>query len=210
MTEWEVVRHQVAIAGRVSDAQTGKSIGRARVAITAAPAAFTDWLAIYSKQYGARWATMLQRPDRTLTASDGHFHWLDLPDGQYTLVASLPDLGTRYGTAQVITDVSRDAQDNINMAVADIALPPTTVEGRITVQGTEPPENVVMAEVRIKGSGEQAFSDAQGHYRLRSVETGERTLLISARGYQPAAQTIQLNQPGEQKTLDFTLIPSTT
>lgn len=207
MAEWEVVRHQVAIAGQVSDAQTGESIGRARVAITAAPAAFTDWLAIHARQYGERWTTMVQRPDRTLTAIDGHFHFLDLPDGQYTLVASLPDLGTRYGTAQVIIDVSRDAQGDLVLATADMVLPPTTIEGRLTEQGVTPPVNVVMAEVRIKGSGEQVFSDDQGHYRLRGVETGERTVLVSAPGYQPAAQGVQLNQAGEEQTLDFTLLP---
>lgn len=207
MAVWEVVRHQVAIAGRITEGQAGRPVGRARVAITAAPAAFTDWLTIHARKYGERWATLIQRPDRTLTASDGHFHWLDLPDGQYTLLASLPELGTRYGTAQVTINVSRDAQSNIDMAAVDIALPATTVAGRITVQGTEPPENVVMAEVRVKGSGEQAFSDDQGHYCLPGVETGERTVLVSASGYQPAAKSVGLNQAGEEQTLNFALLP---
>lgn len=207
MAEWEVIRRQVAIAGQVNDARTGESIGRVRVAISAAPGAFTGWLAVHASQYGERWATMAQRPDRTVTAADGHYHFLDLPDGQYTLVVSLPEWGTRYGKAQAEVDVSRNAQGHIHMAAAHIDLPPTTVKGRITFQDAEPPEKVIMATIRIMGSGEQAFSNGQGHYRLTGIETGERNVLVAAPGYQPASQGVQINEAGEERTLNFALRP---
>ena len=92
----ETVRHQVAIAGRVTDGQTAHWLGaalsdhgRARRVHDLAEHACTPVRAGVGE------------PDRAyqaLTAIDGHFHFLDLPDGQYTLTASLPGYGSRYGT----------------------------------------------------------------------------------------------------------------
>ena len=206
MSDWEIVRHAVAIAGRVTDAQTGRAIGRARVSITDGPLAFNEWLANYAKQYGDRWETMMERPDQIRTAADGHFHFMDLPDGQYTLRASLPGSGTRYGTTQKAVTVSRDAQGSITIAVADVALPPTTLKGRIAKQNNDP---VVMAEVRVKGSGERVFSDGEAQYLLAGLETGERTVTVSAQGYQRASQTSDISQPGTVQTLNFALAPAT-
>lgn len=206
MAAWEEVRHQVAIAGRVTDAQTGRTIGSAQVRITAAPAEFTHWLATRAKQFGARWATMAERPDQARTAADGHFHFLDLPDGQYTLVGSLPGSGSRYDSVQVQVTVSWDA-GTITMAAGDLVLPPTTLNGQITDQATNDP--VAMAEVRVKGSVERAFSNGQGRYLLAGLEVGERTVLFSAQGYQPASQTALLSQAGTVRTLDFALVPLT-
>jgi len=186
MMECEIVRHQVAIAGRVTDAQTGKSISGAQVDITAGPSR-----------------------DRSRTAEDGHFHFLDLPDGKYVLNASLPGLGERYGTAEVQAEVSRDAQENIKIAAADMALQPTTVKGRVTRGGATQAIPVVVAEVRIKGSGERTFSDGQGNYLLTSLQPGKRTVQVYAQGCQPASKTAELNDAGSVQTLDFTLTPST-
>jgi hypothetical protein len=208
MAQWEEIRHQVAISGRVTDAQTSRAIGRAQVSITDGSLAFNEWLANYARQYGDRWETMMERPDQIRTDIDGHFHFMDLPDGQYTLRASLPGSGTRYGIAQNVVTVSRDAEGNITMAVADISLLPTTLKGRIAKQNNEP---VVMAEVRVRGSGERTFSDGQGHYLLTGLEAskkGERTLVVSAQGCQKVTKNVLLDQAGVEKTLDFVLVPS--
>jgi hypothetical protein len=198
----ETIRHQVAIAGQVTDAQTGKVMNGVRVEITAAPAAFTDFLNFRKIQFGQSWETMAERPDRTNTMADGAFRLLDLPDGQYKLTASLPGAGSRYGAADAVVTVTRDAQGKITRAAAQIALPPTTIKGRITGQGAGA---LQMAEVRVKGSGERAFSDAQGQYLLVGVEAGARTVLVSAQGFQPAAQSVALNQAGASQTLDVAL-----
>lgn len=206
MSGWEIVRHAVAITGRVIDGQTARPIGGAQVAITNGPAVFMTWLAARAKQYGAQWPSMKERPDLTRAAADGHFHFMDLPDGQYTLTVSLPGVVTRYGTAQKLVTVSRDAQGHIIIATAEIALPPTTLKGQIAGQGNNP---VAMAEVRVKGSGERGFSNDQGQYVLVALEAGERTVRVSARGYDAAEQTVLLGSAGTVKTLDFTLVPFT-
>ena len=202
MVKIEATRHQVALAGQVTDEQTGRAIRGVRVEITSAPSTFQEWLNERKKQYGDRWDSMNEREDRTRTVPDGHFRFIDLPDGQYTLTVSLPGVGSRYSTAQLVVIVTRDDKGNINMAQADIALPPTTIKGKISEQSAE---SVPMAEVRVKGSGERVFSNSKGEYLMAGLEKGKRTVLVSAQGFKVASQTAQLNT-GAVHTLNFTLL----
>jgi hypothetical protein len=63
-----------------------------------------------------------------------------------------------------------------------------------------------MAEVRVKGSGERAFSDAEGHYVLAGLEPGKRTVLAFAQGYRPASKQAAINEAGALETLNFELV----
>lgn len=206
MTTTVTVRHQVAIAGRVTDGQTGRGLAGALVRITAAPAGFMAWLDNYALQYGAAWAARIERPDQTATAADGHFHFMDLPDGQYTLAVSLPNAGSRYGAVHAQATVGPSQQGKIIMAVADLALPPTTLRGRVSGPNAA---NVVMAQVRVNGSGERTYSNGQGQYLLAGLEVGHRTISVTAQGFQPATQTVTLSPAGSERTLNFSLVPST-
>src|SRR5262245_21527470 len=128
---FETFGRKARIAGRVSDAQTGKPLAGAQVAITNGPQA--------------------------VTAADGFFRFLDLPAGSYTLTASLPGKGSRWGTA------SKPVALGGALAKVDLALPATTVKGKVK----DPSGQAVrMAEVRVQGSNESAWSDAQGNYVL--------------------------------------------
>lgn len=206
MTDWEIVRHTAAISGQVRNGATGKTIGGAAVVISDAPAEFTDWLKIKAEQFGKHWNSMSKRPDRTQTGADGHFHFIDLPDGAYTLVASLPAHGSRYGQGKEEVQVTRNGGGNIVMATVTIQLPPTSLKGTVTTQGEEGAEAVVMAEVRISGSGEKTFSDSNGNYMLTGLEKGLRTVLISARGYQSARRIVDIEEAGVTKILNVVLV----
>jgi Carboxypeptidase regulatory-like domain len=92
--------HQVAIAGQVSDKETGLTIGNAIVEITAMPEKFQTKRSLQALQYGSEWETLSKRCDRTTTANDGFFYFIDLPPGEYTLTAFLPGAATRYKLAQ--------------------------------------------------------------------------------------------------------------
>lgn len=61
----EAIHRQVSIAGNVSAVGSGQPLGGALV-------------------------TLAGRPERTRTAPDGHFHFMDLPVGEYTLQVSAP------------------------------------------------------------------------------------------------------------------------
>ena len=198
---WEEARHQVAISGRVTDSQTQRPLRGAQVRITTAPAAFTNWLAIYQQAHGGRWATLGERPDQTRTAADGHFHFVDLPNGSYTVTASRPNAGTRYGEARVTVTVARDAAGNLAPIEAGVALAPTTVKGTITGPGDAP---VPLADVRVKGSSERTVSDSQGGYLLTRVEAGTCTVLVTASGFRPASRSVPL-VPGSLRTVNVAL-----
>ncbi len=189
-------RRQVAVAGRVIDAETEKAVARALVEIAEAPPEFRAWLALKAIRYGERWANMAVRPDRIRTAADGHFHFLDLPAGGYTLIASLPAAGSRYGTAEESAEVEHDPDGKISRQTVELRLPPTGLKGTITFS----PQNgdavpVVMAEVRIPGSGERTWSKGGGSYLLSALEVRSQcNVRVSTRDYGSLARNVDLSR----------------
>ncbi|MFZ0771176.1 MAG: carboxypeptidase regulatory-like domain-containing protein [Candidatus Sulfotelmatobacter sp.] len=199
----DIVRHRVGICGRVLDAGTGKPLRDAEVLITG-PESFTKKLEIAALPYGDRWKTMLERLDRTRSKADGLFYFMDLPDGKYSVSASIPSCGKRYGKVEEPAKVSRGADGNAKIPFVRCALPPTHVKGKVTGTGRE--SGVALARVRVKGSGELSFTDAQGQYTVAGIEPGKRTLLVSAQGYRAESQEFTLGGAGASKTLeDFKL-----
>jgi hypothetical protein len=197
-------RHQVAIAGRVIDQLFELPLDGARVELTAAPAAFTAWLALRALAYGPRWDQLPERPDRALIGADGHFHFLDLPDGTYTVTASHPSAGSRYGTANVSVSVARTADGKITRQTADLKLPPTTLTGTVTGTGSAP---IPMAVVRLRGSVGHALTDAQGVYFLSPVEAGKQALLVSAQGFPEQPPKAVQAKTGMSVTANVALTP---
>lgn len=204
----EPARRQVAIAGTVTDGQTSKPIGGALVKITSGPETFNKIIEMKAIQYGATWDTLKERPDLFYTRPDGHYHFVNLPDGSYTLDVSLPGSGTRYGSIEGLTAVvERDGEGSISWSMADavdVTLQPTTVMGKVIGKQNDP---VFMAGVVMMGSGEQTYTDEQGEFSLVGVETGQRKIKVSAQGYQSAEVLVEstqgdsLTQPGEVMTL---------
>jgi hypothetical protein len=202
MTLQEVIRHQASIVGRVTDARTGSALGRVRIDLAGSSPAFADLVALAAEQFGTAWPTMAERPDRTLSRADGAICFVNLPDGQYTLTASLPAAGSRYGTNQTHAQVSRDAAGTIHAVLVELTLPATTVTGRVSTAGGAP---IMMAAVSVEGSGEQVWTDAQGHYAVSGIEVGNRNLVISAQGFQTARTPAVLGGAGSTLTVDVTL-----
>jgi hypothetical protein len=167
------------------------------------PPSFKRKLETAAIQYGKRWEAMTERPDRTQTRENGLFYFLDLPDGKYRLGATLPGAGARCDKADVEVTVSREDKGSRKFDFLNLALPQTVLKGKVT--GPNHKTGIAMAEVRLKGSGEHAFSDLQGQYLLSGIEPGKRTVLVFARGYREASQAVTISEAGEPQTLNFTL-----
>src|SRR5271157_2107082 len=115
-----VAHHRVAIAGYVKDAVTQKPIAGAVVTIVDMPDAFKREL-----RHAAQGSS-------TQTRNDGLYYFLDLPDGNYTLQASFPALGRRYGSMHHTAKVPHDPKLGTKVQFVNLALPPTAIQGKVT------------------------------------------------------------------------------
>jgi hypothetical protein len=204
---WETVRHQVAIAGIVTNVQTQEKMRGVIVTIEDGPTEFLQWLNLHKKQFPDSWSRMTERPDKTMTSAEGLYYFLDLPDGQYTLQAQLPGAGSRYDSEEVTTTVSHDG-DRIVWTDADIQLPTTTLNGQVTfTNDDDEAEGILMAKVQLQGSGDSAFADQDGNYLLTAIEGGERTVVVSAQGYVQTSVTLTIPGDGSVTTHNFSLTP---
>jgi len=224
MTGFMVAHHQVAIAGRVLNAVSGKPVVRAHVEITNGPPKYIERQALpphFGSSEGAKRTELTTR-----TRPDGLFFFLDLPEGDYKLVAFLPKSGPctkppnvagkrsedsydwmgdkRYGKEQFEAKVFQRPNGFDRLTV--IRLRPTGVIGRVVASASQ--AGVQMAEVRCKGSGERAFTDAQGQYTLVGIHPNarlKRTLQVRARGFRDQSMEILIDKPG-----DCTRVPDVT
>lgn len=191
---------EVSIAGCVIDKETRLPIQGARVTVESQDKAFREWRRLKRLAHGDRWNDLLERPDQTWSRADGHFHFLDLPEGTYTLTASLPRAGARYGIAEIgnvkVPPVSADTAGASDIYPQDayqkLELPSTAIKGTVTFQeaqgsGKTKCVPVFMAEVKIQGARERILTDIDGKYLLAGLEwhkDGKYTVTVAARGYQ--------------------------
>jgi hypothetical protein len=236
MTDFMQARHRVAIAGRILDAVNGKPMMRARVEITAGPPKYTERLGRLADDRFLQGAKP-KKLGATATRGDGLFFFLDLPEGDYKLVAFLPkgDLYTRppgnarhngsaghnqedsfawkgdrrYGKAQFSVKVSYDPGGFDRLTV--VRLQPTGIMGRVLASVNQ--NAVLMAEIRLKGSGERTFTNAQGQYTLVGMQPNARrqqTVQVRARGYRDQVMEVLIDEPGACKKLaDIHLVRET-
>ena len=122
MANWETLRRQIAIAGQVTDAATGKPIPGAQVQITQAPDSFLRKVNLRAKLHGNAWDNMTERVDRQETAADGAYFFLDLPDGDYTITAYDFHRLPSYDYEQNSGTVARDDQGTVQQIQLDVAL----------------------------------------------------------------------------------------
>lgn len=175
------IRHQVAIAGRVTCSHTQETPPSAILTVS------------------GNGIKLNASP-----APDGLYYFLDLPNGEYVVEVSALNRGSRYGNASVNARVSRtpDQQgERIVPAIIDLVLRETCVKGRVTANKAP----VVLAQVRVKGSGESTFTDVQGNYLLAGIERGARTIQVFSQNYALAEKVAKLQSPGSVVELNFTL-----
>ena len=113
-SDWEITRHQVAVAGCVVD-ENNKPVVGTEVTLTPKPNE--------AKQRRGRAETGQQeldaRCDRTLTKPDGIFFFLDSPAGEY----SVECLNSRSGLrANKTVSVSWKQDGTVKRATADLKL----------------------------------------------------------------------------------------
>ncbi len=139
MSDWEYMRRHIAIAGLVTDAETGTAVPDACVQITAAPDSFATRVYLQAKLAGSR------PLDRTTTRADGSFYFLDLPDGLYTVTTWMPGRAPLYDPFDGESSVSRDANGRIQTTQLHFALLPYTGTAVLPPAALAAPERPVPA-----------------------------------------------------------------
>ena len=219
MTKFMEARHRVALAGLVLDAVTGKPLVRAHVEITTGPPKYLHTLTLLA-EFESSDGTTSAELGTTRTRPDGLFYFLDLPEGDYKLVAFVPKGGLytkppdtpekkfedsygwrgdkRYGKEPFDAKVFYGPNGFDRLAV--IRLQPTGVVGRVVASANQ--SGVHMAEVRCKGSGERSFTDAQGQYTIAGIQPNarrKRILQVRARGFRDQTLEVLIDEPGACK-----------
>lgn len=180
MSPLATVVHRAAISGFVRDAITGDGLAGAVVRLTP----------------GTRQA----RSD-----DEGFYSFIDLADGNYQLSASVPGLGSRYGSLAAVTvTVARDAAGRPQFdRRSHLDLPPTQLSGMVQRLDNNAP--IADAEIQLPAGRRATRSARDGRYSLVAVEAGSQTLRVSAPGYASTSQQVSL-LAGQTTVVDLGLI----
>ena len=95
----KIYSSQIAIADMVKRGDNPISGARVKIDRESSPESFQAILSMKAMKYGSQWENMSDRPDRKITASDGYFFFVNLPDGSYSLKVSEPG---RKGEQEVV------------------------------------------------------------------------------------------------------------
>ena len=113
-SDWEITRHQVAVAGRVVD-ESDRPVAGAQVTLTLMPKEGRP----KSSREGTDQQELNPRYGQTFTKGDGIFFFLDAPAGEY----SVECVNSRSGLhANKTVSVSRKQDGTIKRAIADLKL----------------------------------------------------------------------------------------
>lgn len=194
---------QVAIAGKVIQAVTKEAMAGAVVEMIQMPAKFARILQLKALQAGDQWARMKERGDRRITQTDGTFFFTDLPLGEYIIRATIPNSSTRYKAVEQTYQVTQNEAAELQTAIADLAIPPTGLQGKILAKKKAVP----FAKIKLVGGTESTIADQTGAYRFTGLEAsgGETTQIlfqISSPDYSTQQQSVVLQQ-GVMSNIDF-------
>jgi hypothetical protein len=199
------IRHVVSIAGALRNKATLHRVGGARVEIIEGPPAFHALVEAHTAD--PAWLRRRERLNQVYSRSDGIYFFLDLPPGPYRLRASVPEMGTRYGTVEIgpIAVEAAPAEGPFRVARADADLPPTRVHGIVTDALTGKP--VAAARVRLLGDTAIVKTGDDGSYDLSSLVAGQPALQVTAPRYKPTTRKLEL-AAGQERVENLVLQPA--
>jgi len=141
------IRHFVAIAGRVTADSDRLPVAGAEVQLVGYPPSFKALLETQEKQTGGQTRRLReQHADRTVSGADGHYHFMDLPNGEYEIEVTAEGASER-------------ARVRVNLARESIAVQkPERADVTVGIKHLEPtmsPKNSVATRKSGRGKGMQ-------------------------------------------------------
>ena len=117
-SDWEIIRRQVAVGGRILDKDNQPMAG-VQVTIASTPKGFKPSVEAAFSAAGPGWNDLEERLQRTFSQLDGIYYFLDLPEGKYTLQAIDFQSGKQD---EKRVSVSWDNKKNIKMTQANLKI----------------------------------------------------------------------------------------
>lgn len=208
------IRHVVSIGGvvrepRADGGANGQGVREYRiqgalVEILDGPPAFETMRNAQAED--PAWHRLRERIDRTRTQADGVFYFLDLPEGNYNLRISVPEMGTRYGAIEIesVAVPAAPVGEQVQFANIDVDLSPTRIHG--VVQHADTGEPIAGAKVRLRGDTNIIRTNDSGQYDLTRLVAGNPSLEVTAANFEITRQVVPL-QPGQDQEITVTLTP---
>lgn len=184
-----------SVTGRVVDAETGKPIEGAKVALQ--PRRVTSlWEARSLKSAGFRF-----RPPSDKTDSEGRYSLSAVEDGVYFVVASKEGYAPQGTTAEV--ENSQGPSD------LDFFLSTgTTLQGSVTGSDPSRPVQEIFLSARASNGAivyaKNINLTPEGGYETAALTPGEYTISVEAKGYAPATKKVSVVAGGDNRA-DFVL-----
>ena len=156
-----------------------------------------------TRQPGLASRQLRQRIDQTRSGADGIFCFVNLPTGDYILRTSVPEMGSRYGTAEtdpahpVQVQPTPDRGQPAQVAQVTVTLPPTRIFGKVTRLDNAQP--VSGARVRLRGDTAFVRTDDTGKYDLRRLVAGKPTVEVTASGFKPGTHQVDDLKAGQER-----------
>ncbi|MEH7024219.1 carboxypeptidase-like regulatory domain-containing protein, partial [Priestia megaterium] len=139
----------------------------------------------------------------TLTDVDGQYTLTGLPEGTFTISASVTDFATQIQTVTLTPGET----EIVNFALTPN---PASLSGIVTDAQTGSPIAGALVQVFVVGTTipvKSTLTDATGQYLISGLEEGEYRVVISADNYGTQPFRVVLT-PGEQEILNAALTPN--
>ncbi|MEH7320268.1 carboxypeptidase regulatory-like domain-containing protein, partial [Priestia megaterium] len=170
------------VSGRVVNVETGTSIANALIQAFTTEGTFVT---------------------STLTDVDGQYTLTGLPEGTFTISASVTDFATQIQTVTLTPGET----EIVNFALTSN---PASLSGIVTDAQTGSPLAGALVQVFVVGTTipvKSTLTDGTGQYLISGLEEGEYRVVISADNYGTQPFRVVLT-PGEQEILNAALTPN--
>jgi Carboxypeptidase regulatory-like domain len=190
------IRHKVAIAGTVNDEITKQPIVDAVIELV------SQNLHIHICEEGSFYVIdrpkgLIKLPTSLAKIRNGFFYFMDLPDGEYTLKVSAPNLESRYEPVKEQRVIAPNWQFLVQLS-------PTRLIGQ--VKRSDNNEPIANAVVKLGGSEYQTFTDEKGEYILLGIVASQPKVQVSHQRFEQSFRTVELTA-GKEHIQDFSLKP---
>jgi hypothetical protein len=133
---------------------------------------------------------------RAMTDENGAFRIVDIPPGNYTLVAQMDGYDEHRQSVEVL---ERDANSVKSIILNKTRIPAGSISGFVQLNGESDHRDII---VLLVGTPHNTLTSNTGYYKFDGIMPGLYPLLMMKEGYQPYTQYAVEIKNGEETTIE--------